>query len=59
MPEMTIEQALAAAREHQRAGRVANLRRTLRERMRASPLCDGRAYAQSVESQYRQMWQRW
>ena len=34
------------------------LRRTLRDRMRRSPLMDGRRFARNVEAAYRWMWQR-
>jgi protein O-GlcNAc transferase len=39
--------------------RAAELRRSLRERMRASPLMNGRAFAAGVEAAYREMWRRW
>jgi predicted O-linked N-acetylglucosamine transferase (SPINDLY family) len=39
--------------------RLSDLRRTLRDRMRASPLLDGAAFARGVEAAYRQMWQRY
>ncbi|HEX4055052.1 MAG TPA: tetratricopeptide repeat protein [Tepidisphaeraceae bacterium] len=39
--------------------RLQELRRTLRSRMLASPLMDGRQFARNVESAYRQAWQRW
>jgi predicted O-linked N-acetylglucosamine transferase (SPINDLY family) len=35
------------------------LRGSLRERMRQSPLMDGKRFARNVESAYRQMWRRW
>ena len=35
------------------------LRRTLRPRLAASPLCEGRAFACKIEAAYRTMWQRW
>jgi len=37
----------------------AELRRGLRDRLIASPLCDGASYAASVEAAYREMWHRW
>lgn len=39
--------------------RLAELRRTLRERMRASPLLDGPGFAHTVESAYRERWRLW
>lgn len=40
-------------------GRLTELRRGLRPRMLASPLCDGQAFARKMEGAFRQMWQRW
>ncbi len=39
--------------------RLASLRATLRDRMKASPLMDGPRFARSVEAAYRTAWQRW
>ena len=39
--------------------RLETLRANLRERIAASPLCDAPAYTRSVETAYREMWQRW
>jgi len=39
--------------------RLAELRRTLRPRMKASPLMDGLAFARDIEAAYRQMWRKW
>jgi protein O-GlcNAc transferase len=41
------------------AGRRAELRRTLRERVRRSPLCDGTGRARQLERLYRALWRRW
>jgi len=41
------------------SNRLSRLRTELRERMRQSPLCDAAAFTASLESAYRQMWQRW
>ncbi len=39
--------------------RLAELRRTLRQRMRASLLMDGPRFARDIEAAYRQMWRIW
>src|SRR5205085_408289 len=39
--------------------RLAELRSTLRERMRASPLTDAPRFARNVEQAYREMWRTW
>lgn len=39
--------------------RLAELRRSLREKMAASPLCDAKAFARAVEDAYRHMWAKW
>jgi len=38
---------------------LAELRSGLRERLRASPLCDGPGFAHAMEGAYRDMWRRW
>lgn len=40
-------------------GRRAELRRTLRGRMQASPLTDARVFTPDLEQAYRRMWRRW
>ncbi len=39
--------------------RLTALRRDLRERLRVSPLCDGRTQAGYFEAAYRDVWRRW
>jgi predicted O-linked N-acetylglucosamine transferase (SPINDLY family) len=43
----------------QNTSRLAELRRTLRDRMRASPLLDGPGFARAVEGAYRERWRTW
>ena len=54
--EEYLEIALTLARN---PGRLDELRRTLRLRIAASPLCDGRAFARKIEAAFRTMWQAW
>jgi predicted O-linked N-acetylglucosamine transferase (SPINDLY family) len=56
----TTDEYLRIAREL--AGdltRLAELRRTLRTRMQASPLMDGARCSRDLEAGYREMWRRW
>jgi len=39
--------------------RLAEMRRTLRPRMQASPLMDAPRFARNIEAAYRQMWRNW
>jgi predicted O-linked N-acetylglucosamine transferase (SPINDLY family) len=39
--------------------RLQELRATMRERMRSSPLMDAPRFARNLEAAYRQMWRRW
>ncbi|MGD0464989.1 MAG: tetratricopeptide repeat protein [Tepidisphaeraceae bacterium] len=39
--------------------RLAEIRRTLRDRMKSSPLMNGREFARDVEAAYRDVWRRW
>jgi protein O-GlcNAc transferase len=36
--------------------RMADIRRNLREQLRASPLCDGKRFARNMENAFRKMW---
>lgn len=38
---------------------LAELRASLRERLAASPLCDGALFSRNLEQAYREMWQDW
>jgi predicted O-linked N-acetylglucosamine transferase (SPINDLY family) len=51
-----IANAIALASDRPQLGR---LRQELRERMRASPLCDAPRFARAFESGLRQMWREW
>jgi len=55
-PEQFVEIAVGLAKE---LPRLAELRRTLRSRMEASPLMDAPRFACNIESAYRQMWRNW
>jgi predicted O-linked N-acetylglucosamine transferase (SPINDLY family) len=54
--EEYVEIAAALAGD---AARLSDVRRSLRQRMAASPLCDGRAFARKIESAFRSMWRKW
>jgi predicted O-linked N-acetylglucosamine transferase (SPINDLY family) len=55
-PEQFVAIAVELAGDFQRLG---ELRTTLRERMRSSPLMDAPRFARGIEAAYRSMWQRW
>jgi predicted O-linked N-acetylglucosamine transferase (SPINDLY family) len=55
-PQHYVEIAIGLAKD---LPRLAELRRTLRPRMRASPLMDAPRFARDIEAAYRQMWQSW
>jgi protein O-GlcNAc transferase len=55
-PEEYVRTAVHFATER---ATVANLRRTLRARMRQSPLMDEEGFARDMEAAYRQMWSLW
>ncbi len=55
-PEDYVNRAVQLAENPER---VADLRSGLRERMVNSVLCDGKTFAQNLETAYREMWKRW
>jgi len=55
-PEEYLEIAVKLAKD---LPRLQTLRANLRERMRTSPLMDGKRFASDMEQTYRQMWRRW
>lgn len=55
-PESYVETAASLADD---LSRLTELRLGLRDRMRASPLCDGAGFARTIEQAYRRMWQNW
>ena len=63
LPELiarTPEEFIAITMNLARDGaRLAELRRTLRPRMQASPLMDQDHFAKNLEAAYRQMWRAW
>lgn len=55
-PKAYVDLAADLARDF---ARLENLRASLRERMRASALCDAVGFARDMEAAYRAMWRRW
>ena len=55
-PDEYVEKAVALASD---AARRRQLRDSLRARMQASPLCDGRDLARALEDAYQRMWRGW
>lgn len=55
-PEQFVEVASNAARDVER---LAELRRTMRDRMRGSPLMDVQGFCREMEDAYRTMWRDW
>ncbi len=55
-PDKYIAKATALATSRQA---LAQLRSTMRQRMKDSPLCDSKGFAKRVEVAYRKMWHRW
>ncbi len=55
-PEQFVELAAKLAAD---LPKLAELRASLRDRMRSSPLMDADGFARDIESAYRQMWLKW
>jgi predicted O-linked N-acetylglucosamine transferase (SPINDLY family) len=55
-PDEFVKRAAGLAADRQR---LAELRSGMRERLRASALCDGPAHARRLDSALRQMWRAW
>jgi predicted O-linked N-acetylglucosamine transferase (SPINDLY family) len=55
-PEEYLARALELASD---VDRLARMRSTLRERLRESPLCNGRGFTHRLEDVYRDVWRRW
>jgi len=55
-PQDFVERALARSAD---VAGLAGLRRTLRARLRASPLMDEPGFARDMEAAYRDLWRRW
>jgi predicted O-linked N-acetylglucosamine transferase (SPINDLY family) len=55
-PDEYVRIAINLARD---VGVLAEMRKTMRDRMRSSPLCDGKAFTVSLEQAYRDVWVRW
>jgi len=55
-PEQFVQIAVALAQDR---ARLAELRRTLRQRMEQSPLMNAVNYTRDIEAAYRQMWRKW
>jgi predicted O-linked N-acetylglucosamine transferase (SPINDLY family) len=55
-PDQYVQLAAALASD---LPRLAELRRTLRQRMQASPLMDAPRFARNIETAYREMWRKW
>src|SRR6185437_6427564 len=53
-PEQYIRIAIDLAKD---SSRLQQLRGTLRQRMRASPICDAKPFVRDLESAYRNMWE--
>lgn len=55
-PDQYVAIATSLARDPNRLG---HLRRSLRARLEASPLCDANRFTRNLEAAYREMWRAW
>jgi predicted O-linked N-acetylglucosamine transferase (SPINDLY family) len=55
-PDQYVRKAVEHAQDTRE---LATLRKNLRDRMRASSLCDGRSFARDMEHAYRSIWTEW
>ena len=55
-PEAFLRAASELARD---VARLTQMRRTMRDRLLASPLMDHRGFARKLEAAYRDMWRAW
>ena len=53
-----VARAVALAREPDTPARLDALRRAMRDRLRAAPVCDVRSFARDMEGEYLEMWRR-
>ncbi len=55
-PDKYVAKAMALAADYQA---LAQLRSSMRQKMKDSALCDAKGFAQKAEAAYRKMWHRW
>jgi len=55
-PSEYVAKAVALASDH---ASLIEMRKSMRQQMAESPLCDSKQFAHEVESAYREMWHRW
>jgi predicted O-linked N-acetylglucosamine transferase (SPINDLY family) len=53
-----VERAIALGRQADTPARLAELRRTMRERLRQAPACDTRTFARDMEGLYLRLWEQ-
>jgi len=57
--ETSQDYVYKASRLAQDHDELIKIRATLRDQMTESPLCDGKGFAENIESAYREMWKKW